>query len=393
MINIAAVRYYGEAEFWLSGGKLILICILFSFTFVTMVGGNPQHDAYGFRYFANPGPFATYLSTGNLGRFEGFLSCLWMASLTIVGPEYISIISAEAKHPSVYVKSAFKMVYFRFGFFFVIGALAVGIVVPYNDPTLRDIWFNTGSSGNAAASPYVIAITRLGIAILPHIVNALIFTSIFSAGNTYVYCATRVLYSLSMQGQAPRILRYCNSRGVPVYCFIVVMLFPFLSFLQVSNGSAVVLTWLTSLITGGILINFIIISITFISYFRACQAQGVDRKTRPYYGYFQPYGAYVALGFQLFVLFGYGYYAFRPAWDVATFFQSYCMQIIAVVAFAGWKVVKKTRYVRPADVDLVWERPDIDLYESSETDPVTGFWAEIVRMPTIHRKKAASCEC
>jgi len=32
--------------------------IMFSFTFVTMVGGNPQKDAYGFRYWNNPGAFA-----------------------------------------------------------------------------------------------------------------------------------------------------------------------------------------------------------------------------------------------------------------------------------------------------------------------------------------------
>ena len=54
IINLFAVRYYGEAEFWLSGGKLFLIALVFSFTFVTMVGGNPQHDAYGFRYWRDP---------------------------------------------------------------------------------------------------------------------------------------------------------------------------------------------------------------------------------------------------------------------------------------------------------------------------------------------------
>lgn len=37
LINILAVRAYGEAEFWLSGGKVILIILLFCFTFVTMV--------------------------------------------------------------------------------------------------------------------------------------------------------------------------------------------------------------------------------------------------------------------------------------------------------------------------------------------------------------------
>lgn len=57
IINLAAVRWYGEAEFWLSWGKLLLMGIVFAFTFVTMVGGNPKHDAYGFRYWNNPVSF------------------------------------------------------------------------------------------------------------------------------------------------------------------------------------------------------------------------------------------------------------------------------------------------------------------------------------------------
>lgn len=35
-------------------GKVVLIFIVFFFTFITMVGGNPQHDAYGFRYWKTP---------------------------------------------------------------------------------------------------------------------------------------------------------------------------------------------------------------------------------------------------------------------------------------------------------------------------------------------------
>lgn len=37
LINILAVGAFGEAEFWLSGGKVILIFALFFFTFITMV--------------------------------------------------------------------------------------------------------------------------------------------------------------------------------------------------------------------------------------------------------------------------------------------------------------------------------------------------------------------
>ncbi|CAG9941779.1 unnamed protein product [Clonostachys rosea f. rosea IK726] len=384
-INILAVRFYGEAEFWLSGGKLILIFILFAFTFVTMVGGNPLHDAYGFRYWSSPGAFAEYITKGDLGRFEGFLAALWSASFTVVGPEYISMVAAEAKRPSVYIKAAFKTVYFRFCIFFVVGALAVSVVVPYNDPVLYNIYFGDGAGGSAAASPYVIAMSNMGIGVLPHLVNFLILTSIFSAGNTYTYCATRTLYGLALDGRAPKVLRYCNKKGVPVYCFMVVMLFPFLSFLQVSNGSAKVLSWLTTIVTGGGLITFMIMSITFINYYKACEAQGVDRRTRPYYGWFQPYGAYIALTAQLIIALAYGYTSFAP-WSVENFFANYTMQLLAPILFFGWKIFKKTKYIKPHEVDLVWERPMIETYENSIETPPVGFWTEMGHMIGIGRK-------
>jgi amino acid transporter len=94
-----------------------------------MVGGNPQHDAYGFRYWKNPGAFAEHITTGSLGRFEGFLGALWAASFCIVGPEYISMVAAEAKRPRIYIKQAFKTIYWRFAIFFIGGALCAGIVV------------------------------------------------------------------------------------------------------------------------------------------------------------------------------------------------------------------------------------------------------------------------
>ena len=40
---------FSESEFWLALGKVILAIGLIAFTFVTMVGGNPLRDIYGFR--------------------------------------------------------------------------------------------------------------------------------------------------------------------------------------------------------------------------------------------------------------------------------------------------------------------------------------------------------
>lgn len=166
------------------------------------------------------------------------------------------------------------------------GALCVGILVPYNDPTLLKV-LNTQGDGTGAASPYVIAMQNLGVSGLPHLVNALLVTSIFSAGNTYCYMATRSLYSLSLSGQAPKFLQTTNKSGIPYYCFAVTMAFPFLSFLQVSNGSATAITWLVNLVTASQLINYVVMGTTYLFFYRACKAQGIDRNTLPYRGTLQ----------------------------------------------------------------------------------------------------------
>ena len=154
--------------------------------------------------------------------------------------------AGEAENPRWVMPRAFKAVFYRLTTFFVLGSLAVGINVPYDDPEMTAA-FTTGAPG-AAASPYVVAMNRLKITVLPDIVNALVLTSAFSAGNSYVYCASRCLFGLALEGKAPKIFTRCTRNGVPVYCVGLVLLIALLAFLQVSNGSAVVLGWFVNLV-------------------------------------------------------------------------------------------------------------------------------------------------
>ena len=246
VINIFAVKWYGESEFWLACGKVILIVGLICYTFITMLGGNPQHDRFGFRFWRDPGSFAPLYKTGSLGRFLGFLQCLIQASFTIAGPDYVSMAAGEAENPRAVMPRAYNKVFGRLMAFFVLGSLAVGINVPYTDQELQNAFSN--NEPGAAASPYVVAMNRLGITVLPDIVNALVLTAAFSAGNSYVYCASRSLFGLALEGKAPKIFTRCTRNGVPVYCVLIVLLLSLLSFLQVSNSSAVVLQWFVNLV-------------------------------------------------------------------------------------------------------------------------------------------------
>ena len=293
LINILAVKYYGETEFWAAIGKVVLIVGLICFTFITMLGGNPKGDRFGFRYWEDPGSFAELYYEGNLGKWLGFLQCLILASFTIAGPDYVSMAAGEAENPREVLPRAFNAVFYRLTFFFVLGALCVGILVPHDSAELEGA-LGDGKPG-AAASPYVVAMRRLGIGTLPHIVNALILTSAFSAGNSYLYCASRSLYGLALEGKAPRFLTICTKKGVPVYCVAVVLGIGLLSFLQLSSSSAVVLNWLVSLVTASQLMNFSVTCVAYLCFYRALKAQGVERTSLPYRAWFQPYAAWYGL--------------------------------------------------------------------------------------------------
>ncbi|KAL4767562.1 hypothetical protein BDW60DRAFT_211827 [Aspergillus nidulans var. acristatus] len=128
-----------------------------------MVGGNPQHDAFGFRHWRDPGPMAEYLSAGDIGRFEEFLGFLWMASFTTVGPEA----------SRTYVKEAFQTVFWHFLLFFIMASISVCIFVPHDDPALiANCITNIADGSKSSSSPFIIAMMRnLQISGLPHVIN------------------------------------------------------------------------------------------------------------------------------------------------------------------------------------------------------------------------------
>lgn len=248
-VNMFAVKWYGETEFWMALGKVLLIIGLLCYTFIAMLGGNPLKDRFGFRYWKNPGAFNTpgwYPNKGSLGHFVGFLQCLIQASFTIAGPDYVSMAAGETENPRQVLPKAFKAVFYRLTTFFMLGSLAVGILVPSNDPGLI-LAYKNGAPG-AAASPYVASMVRLRISVLPHIVNALVLTSALSAGNSYCYCASRSLYGMALEGKAPKFLTKCTKNGVPIYTVVAVLLISLLAFLQVSNNAAIVLQWFVNLV-------------------------------------------------------------------------------------------------------------------------------------------------
>ena len=201
-----------------------------------------------------------------------------------------------------FTKSSTDRMIFRILIFYILGVIITGMLVPYNDERLLQ------ATGNAAQSPYVIAMQIAGINGLPHLVNAGVFTSAFSAGNSFLYTSSRVLYGLALRGQAPRVLIKCTKGGLPWVAVAVCSSFGLLAFLNVSASSAEAFNWLVSLSAVGSFFSWFSINLTYLGFcewspvslcFSApvlianldngLKAQGIDRSTFIYSSNLQPY--------------------------------------------------------------------------------------------------------
>ncbi|KAJ3542357.1 hypothetical protein NM208_g4152 [Fusarium decemcellulare] len=372
-LNLFAVSVYGEAEFIFASIKIVTIVGLIILALIIDLGG-AGNERIGFRYWRDPGAMKEYVGKGDLGRFLGFFSTLVNAAFSFGGIETVAVAGGEAENPRRNIPKAVRRVFWRILFFYVLGALAIGMTVPHNDANLLSAQAN-GAKG-AAASPWVIAISRANIKVLPSIINAVILSSAASSANAMTFNGSRYLYALASNGQAPQIFLKCNKDGVPWVGVLSVATISLLSFLSCSSSSSVAFTWFQNLATLSSLFTWVGISLVYVRFHGALRAQGIDRDSLVFKAPFQPYLAYFSMVFFSIIIIFNGFYTFAP-WDVKSFITSYLTIPLVLLLFLFWKIYKKTEWVPSSEADLYTDKAAIDALIWEERKPrnwVEKFW-------------------
>jgi amino acid transporter len=295
------------------------------------------------------------------------------AAYSYANIQVVAIAGAETRNPRVIIPNAIRMTFWRVLIFYVVSIFIVGLLVPYNDPNLGI------STGNAQQSPFVIAFTRAGINVLPSIINAIVCTSAFSCGSACVFLASRTLYGLAEDKQAPQILLRTNRSGTPYMAVGASLIFMPLVYLSLGSNSSVVFGWFVNITTIAGLVGWLVIQITYLRFFYALRVQGISRDRMytsnmsfpknsniltslglAYKSPFQPYLAWItACALVLVILFS-GFSVFFPGhWSVSTFLTYYVdiaiFALLWVVAF----FFSRSGIVALQDVDLS-EIEDVD---------------------------------
>ncbi|RMZ83007.1 hypothetical protein DV737_g1765, partial [Chaetothyriales sp. CBS 132003] len=208
-VGVSFIGIYGEIEFYFALLKIVFIIFLILLGLVIDLGGVPGTPRIGFRYWRDPGPFVENIGSGAWGNFLGYWAVMTSAVFSFAGVESIAMAAAETKNPRIAIPKACKRVFARVSIFYILAVLIVGMLVPSDDPRLDD------ESGTAAQSPFVIAASAAGLRGIPSLVNAIVITSAWSSSNQALLAGTRVLYSLALKNQAPKIFLRTTPWGVP----------------------------------------------------------------------------------------------------------------------------------------------------------------------------------
>ncbi len=183
---------------------------------------------------------------------------------------------------------------------------------------------------------------------------------------TVYFAASRSLAQMARDGHAPHVFSRRNRHGVPWLAVLVAAVFSLLSYCQVSAGSQVAIDWLAGIVTACQLILWVCFSGTWIQWKKAMAAQDVPRSTLPATSWVMPWGAYYAFFSSVFVLFMQGYTVFlKGEWSSTNFIYSYIAPAAFVVLFCSWKLIKRTKWKRAHEVDLVTfiDDPAFDVQE------------------------------
>jgi L-asparagine transporter-like permease len=202
-VNAFSVSTFGTVEYWFS---LIKIAAIVSFIvlacYLLAQGGHPNElGSVGLRNYT---AFGGFLPHGLSGMWIAVI----MAIFSYLSIEMIAVAAGEAAQPEVAITRAFFSTVVRLVLFYLLTLALMLAVLP---------WTQAGS----AKSPFVMVMEALRVPAAGGVMNFVILIAALSAMNSQLYISTRMMFSLSRAGQAPRSLGMLTSKGIPFNALLV----------------------------------------------------------------------------------------------------------------------------------------------------------------------------
>lgn len=182
--NLAAVRNFGEFEFWFAALKVGAIVLFLILGTLAVFGFLPDTDAIGMANLTGQGGF---FPNGASGVVAGMLAVVFAFG----GLEVVTIAAAESDDPARSVARAVRSAVWRILFFYVGSMLVIVTLLPWD-------------SLEPGQSPYVAVLDSIGIPHAGQIMDVVIFVALLSALNANLYGSSRMVFSLAERARPRR---------------------------------------------------------------------------------------------------------------------------------------------------------------------------------------------
>lgn len=360
-LNLFSVKGYGEAEYWFALIKVLTVIVFIILGILVDTG------VLGGHYYGT----GTFNSGGVQGL--GVLSTFLTAGFSFQGTELIGVAAGESDNPRQNVPRAIKQVFWRIILFYILSILIIGLIIPYDDPSLL-----SSDVTDIAVSPFTLVFIKAGIDPAAHVMNAVILTTVLSAGNSGLYASSRTLLDLANEGKAPKFFKRITKNGIPIYCVLLTAVIGMLAFLTSLFGNGVVYNWLLNISGVAGFIAWLGIAAAHWRFRRAYVLQGYKVEDLPFRARLFPLGPIFAFFVCLFVLVGQGYDAWTATPVVASdIIACYIGIPLVLIFYLGYKLVKKSKVIPLAEVDLIsgreaFLRDGMDNEDNKKKDPLEG---------------------
>ncbi len=333
-LNFASVGFYGEMQYWFSGIKVvavILFILVGIFVILGLLGHQKPLDISN--WTMGDAPFHK--------GWVGFISVLMIAGFSFQGTEIFGITAGETKDPGTSIPRAVRSVFWRILLFYILSMGVISFLIPYNDPLLIG-----ASTTNIGASPFTMIFKMAGLHFAEVTMTLVVLLAILSAANSSMYTATRTLWHIAEEGNAPKCLAKVTKHGIPVPALLLSSAVSAIVFLSSIFGQGQFFVWLLNMSSLTGFIAWFGIALCHYRFRKAYIAQGYKLSDLPYYTRGFPFGPIFALCLCVLVVLGQQFDAWiSHSVNIDNLIGTYIGLPAFILLYLGYKLYRGTKLV------------------------------------------------
>ncbi|WDI78832.1 amino acid permease [Candidatus Purcelliella pentastirinorum] len=204
-INFLSIKNFGEIEYWLSLIKIVAIFTFLIIGSITIINIIQKKEI-----LIN---WITIKNNFYKNNIYTFINITTIIGFSFQGIELIAITAKEIKNPQKNIKKIINKIFWIIQILYISVIITIIIITNHE----KNFLIEKNNIENIIISPFTLIFKNSKLINTASIINFIILIAILSSSNAGLYASSRMLYTLAMDGKAPKIFSNLSKNGVPKY--------------------------------------------------------------------------------------------------------------------------------------------------------------------------------